>query len=832
MSTGATPASPTEDSSGSWSGIGLDLRQAVRQFAKAKGFTAATLLTLALCIGATTAIFSTVYSLMLRPLPFAESERIVELFTSAKKAGLNKMPSNVVQYLDYKQNATSYETLALWSPGQNMLGEEGAVERVWNAAISAELFDLLRVKPLLGEFFTKANNKAGEEKVVVLTQSFWVSQFGEDPAVIGKTLRYEGEPYKIIGVAPHAMSAFDAQIKFFRPLTWSPQQENPQGRYGLYIFLFGRLKPGVTVEQANAEAVVIEKRYYDQAPPPAKNFIERSGVQVEVGLFQAQRVEPVRNMLLLLQGGVIFVLLIGCVNVANLLLVRSNARQAELAIRSALGASRGLIARQLLTESLLLTGAGALLGLGVAWGALRAFNFYMGKMLPQSLPSTLDARVLGFAVLLSLVVGILIGLVPVFHVWRTNLAEVIQRSSRSASSGRGVRALSSLLVIVQVAVALMLLTGAGLLIHSFANALSVDPGLDPKHVIVGRIALPAAHRGSDEAAKGIRDRLQSAFAEIPGVTDVAWSFSTPFRGGIGINAMTLADDPLPPGSPQPGAWRVIGSVDYFKTLRLRLIEGRFLEAGDEAFPGKRFVVDENFAKKFFPKGSAIGGRISFSGRPEKIEDWPTIVGVVRNVPHNGVEDKSGNPYVYELPQGRPGGMTWFLRTERPFGDVLAAMREKLRAIDPAIPLFDTTTLEQEVSGSFDSRRAVMLLLVTFAVLALFLSALGIYGVLAYDVSQRTREIGVRGALGATREQVVGMIIKQGLWKSVIGLVAGLIGAALLSRYMTSLLFEVKPADPLVYAAVSLVLLLVASLASYVPARRAARIDPMVALRYE
>jgi predicted permease len=831
------PAGRDHDRRASWpvrtaDGIRADLRQASRQFRKSPGFTATTLVTLALCIGATTAIFSIVYSLMLRPLPFQDSTGIVEIFTSAHKAGLNKMPSNVTQYVDFKKNAKSFETLSLWGPGESMFGEEGSSERIQSAAISAELFDLLRVRPLLGSFFTAENNKTGQDNVAVLTQSFWEQHFGEDPGIIGKTIRVDSVPLKIIGVAPRAMSAFDAQVKFFRPVTWTPQQEDPRGRYALYIFQFGRLKKGVTVAQANAEIGTLEKRYYDAAPPPTRTFMERSGVRVEVGEFQAERVEPVRSTLLLLQAGVAFVLLIGCVNVANLLLVRSNVRESELAIRSALGASRATIARQLVTESLLLTGWGALLGMAVAWGSLRAFNHFMAKMLPQSLPSALDPNVLGFAVLLTVVIGVLIGLVPVFHVLRSNLVASIQQSSRSASSGRGLRFLSSSLVVVQVGVALMLLTGAGLLIHSFAKVLQVDPGFDPHGVITGRVALPAAHRSSDEAAKGIQDRLQQAFLGIPGVHSAAFSFSTPFRGGIGINALTLADDPLPPGSPQPGAWRVVVSSDYYATMKLRMVAGRFFNAGDADKADREFVVDESFARKFFPKGSAIGGKLSFGGRPEKEADWPTVIGVVKDVPHNGVEEKSGNPYVYQLPQGRPGGMTWFLRTERPAGSVIAEMREKIHAIDPTIPLFDTSTLEEEMSGSFDNRRAVMYLLMAFAGIALFLSALGIYGVLAYDVSQRTREIGIRGAIGASRGQIVQMILRQGLVKAVIGLVAGIIGALLLSRFMTSLLFQVKPADPVVYVGVAVLLLLVALLASYVPARRASRIDPIVALRYE
>lgn len=813
-------------------GVRADLRQALRQLRRAKGLSLATLVTLALGIGATTAIFSMVYTLMLKPLPFDEPERIVEIFDSAKKAGLDKMPSNVVRYQDYAKNAAAFETLALWRLDNTMYGKEGAVTQLDGAVATGELFSLLRVRPVIGRFFTRENNAEGADKVVVLTQGFWESQFAEDPGVLGRTLRLDGQAYEIIGVAPRALSALDARMKYLRPHAWPAAAEDPNRRYGLNIQLFGRLKPGVSIAQAQAEADALEKRYYDAAPPPVRAFMDRSGIKEEVGGVQAERVQPVRTTLWLLQGGVAFVLLIGCANVANLLLVRSNARQSELAIRAALGAGRGVIARQLLVESLLLTGLGALLGIGLAWGALKAINHFLAKMLPSALAMSLDWRVLGFAVALALVVGVLIGLVPVWHVLRTNLAEVIQRGSRGASSGRGVRALSGTLVVVQVAVALMLLTGAGLLIHSFTKALDVDPGLDPRHVVIGRVALPSAYRASDEAAKGVRDRMQQAFEEIPGVSAVAYAGSTPFRGGLPINALSLAEDPLPPGAPQPGAWRVIVSPDYADALKLRLVEGRFFTRADETAAGRSFVVDQSFARKFFPGKSAIGGRFSFGGRPEKDADWPTIIGVVRDVPHNGVEDKSGNPFVYQLAQGRPGGLTWFLRTARPTGDVIAAMRAKLRGIDPTIPLFDTSMLAQEVSESFDSRRAVMLLLAAFAGIALFLSALGIYGVLAYDVSQRTREIGIRGAIGATAGQVIALILKQGLWKAGIGLAIGLVGAWLLSRTMTGLLFQVQPTDPVVYAAVALVLLAVAALASWLPARRAARIDPIVALRDE
>ncbi|HEX2861055.1 MAG TPA: ABC transporter permease [Lacunisphaera sp.] len=829
----STPDDSVHSSAGLFTGVAGDIRHALRLLWKSRGISIATLLTLALCIGATTAIFSMVYSLMLKPLPFQEPERIVELYTSAKKAGLDHMPANVQFYLDYSRNASSYEELALWQFFQGLVGEGDARKRVACAKASAEIFSILRVQPVIGTFFTKEQNKPGADMVVVLTESCWKEEYQGNPDVIGKEVRIYEDVCKVIGVAPRSFEAFDARVKYVQAISWNSGAEDPRGRYGVGLQLFARLKPGVTAGQADAEAKIIEQRYVEAGPAPLKQFVDRSGMTMNVGREQEQRVEPVRPTLLLLQGGVAFVLLIGCVNVANLLLVRSNARQSELAIRSALGASRAAIARQLMIESLLLTSLGALLGIGLAWGALYTTNHYLATMLPQSMPAAIDLRVLGFAVALSVLVGVLIGVIPVWHTLRTNLAEVIQRSSRSASSGRGVRALSGFLVVAQVTVALILLTGAGLLIHSFVRALEVNPGFDPGRVVTASVALPRSLRSTDEAAAQIRQRLIDAMREIPGVDSSALAFGRPFEGGLPINAFTLENDTLPPGAPQPGAFRVIVSPGYLETLGLKLVEGRFYEEADLA-PGRRhFVVDQSFARKFFPNGPAVGGRFSFGGRPEKPEDWPTIIGVVADVPHNGVEEKSGNPFIYQIMQGgRPGGLTLFLRTTRPAGDVVAALREKVRAIDQTITLFEAGPMARVVDSSYDTRRFVMLLLVAFAGLALFLSALGIYGVLAYDVSQRTREIGVRGAIGASQGQIVGLILKQGLWKAGLGIVLGLAGAVLLSRYMTSLLFSVKPTDPLVYGVVSLVIIAVALVASYLPARRAAKIDPLVALRDE
>jgi len=830
-------ATPTQ-ASDSWvsrisAGVSGDLRYAARRLWKEKGFTSLALLTLALCIGANTAIFSMVYALLLKPLPFPEPSRIVEIYNAFPKDGFNHFPTNIVQYSDFKANAPSFDSIGLFGENMVMLGEPGSAERIHGADCTAEMFDVLGLKPVIGQFFTLKNSRIGEDKVIVLTESFWKSHYSEDPAVLGSTMRIDGETYQIVGVAPRAMEAFNAQARFLRPIAWKPADINGQARYGCYLPMYGRLKPGVPVSQGLAEVAGLEKHYYDTADAGTKGFLDNTGHKICVGLVQAEKVEPIKGSLYLLQGGVIFVLLIGCVNVANLLLTRANAQQSELAIRAALGAGRGAIARQLLVESLLMTLLGAAVGVGLAYGAVRAINHFTAKLLPDMLPVAIDASVLGCTVAVAVVVGLLIGVVPVVHILRSNLAQVIQRSSRSSSGGRGVRALSSILVTGQVAIALILLSGAGLLIHSFANAIAVNPGFDPRNLVVGSIALPSVYNDNAKSMAFERN-LTESLREIPGVENAALATGIPFEGGLPINALALKDSLLPANSSQPGAFQIGVSPDYFKTLKIQLMKGRYLDETDTAKDARwAYIVDELFEQRFFPGHSALGGHFTFGGNPKNESDWPVIVGVVRNVPHNGVEDKSNNPFVYH-PIGKfpPGGLNIIVRSTRPTADLISAIREKLRAIDPSIPLFETGTVQKAIDGSVDGRRAVMFLLGGFAALALFLSAIGIYGVLAYDISQRTREIGIRGAIGATRRQIVALIMFQGLWKTGVGLAVGLVSAVLLSHYMASMLFELKPTDPWAYLLVSLLLAAVAVAACYLPARRAARIDPIEALRTE
>jgi predicted permease len=805
-----------------------DVRYAGRVLRRNRGFTAAVVASLALCIGANTTIFSMLYALVIRPLPFEQPGRLVEIYNSFPKVGIPKLASNVGQYLDFR-HAPAFAQLALWRLDDYTLGEDNGPSRLSGAIATADVFALLRVQPLLGRFFTPENQVPGAEKVVVLTQSFWEAHFQCDPAVIGRPLRLDGEPYEIIGVAPRVLEAFDARVRLLRPLSWLPGQQF--GHTGYSPQLFGRLKPTAGMGEAELQITALEKQYYDGASPETRDFFDRTGHLIRVDAVQTQRSEPVRDSLYLLQGGVLFVLLIGCANVALLLLARLNARSGEFAIRMALGASRGAIARQLLVEGALLTGLGASCGLLLAWSGLSTANHFTAQLLPNALPFGLDSRVLGCAASIAAALALFVGLLPVFHLQGRRLSGSIH--GRGTSAGRGSQALGSVLVVAQIAFALVLLTGAGLLMRSFANVLAVEPGFDPQQVIGARIAVPP------NKEKSFPPRLEAALREIPGVeaslaTATPFLLVPPYQVSMPLGAFHLREYPLPAGMSLPSVFYCGATPSYLKTMRIPLREGRWFSESDMG-KGRAVVVDESFAKRYFAGRSALGQRLVLNGSPpQKDEDWLEIVGVVSNVRHNGVEDDSGQPFLYVPLTQMPfyGTMSVLIRTARPMSEVVALLREKVAAIDPGLPVYGAEAMKGVIRDSFSNRRGIMVLLASFSGIALLLSALGVYGMLAYDVSRRTREIGIRSAIGATRPQIAALILCQGLWKAGLGVVAGLVGAVVLSRFITSLLFAVKPTNPFVYAAVSLLMLMVAALACWLPARRAARVDPMVALRAE
>jgi predicted permease len=813
-----------------------DLRIGARALRKSPAFTLVAVLTLALCVGANAAIFSVIYALLLKPLPFPAPSKIVEIYNIFPKAGLPKEPCSIIQYLEYKNQTASYDAVGLWGSSIITVGDEGSADRITEAYCTAEMFDILGMKPVIGRFFTLEDNRPGEDKEIVLTQSFWESHFAEDPSVTSKTLRVDGETYRIIGVAPRAIEAFDARAKFIKPIAWTQHSVSQYARFALNTPLYARLKAGHSASSALSEAAAVERRYYEVAPENMKAFLDNAGHGMAVVPIQAERMRPVTPPLLLLQGAAVFVLLVGCVNIANLLLARTNSRQHEIAIRSALGASRGTIVFHFMTEYLLLILLGIGLGIGIALGCLPVANHFIVKALPNALPVALDAGALMIATGLLVLIGLAVGLLPVLNILRTKLTGGLPVNSRGASGGPSVRLFSSVLVTGQIAAALVLLSGAGLLARSFAKAISVDPGFESANVLAANIAVPGIYR-QEERGAAFHERLLRAISEIPGVESAALATSVPFRGLDNSNPFTIKDRTLPPGSPQAVAQFIGVSKEYFRTLHIQLLEGRYFDQSDITAGRNAHVVDERFARKYFPGRSAVGGRFSYDRPPgapqEKDSDVPIIVGVVRWVPHNGVEDRSNNPFIYyPIDKKTQEGLSILVRSPRKPSDLVPAFREKIRIVDRSIPLLDISTLQDAVDGSYENRKAIMVVLGGFAALALFLSAIGIYGVLAYDVSLRTREIGIRGAIGASRPQIIGLIMRQAAWKIAVGSLLGLASAVMLSRYIADLLYELSPTDPLAYASVSILLVAVALLASYLPARRAAGIDPIRALRTE
>jgi predicted permease len=810
--------------------LGRDFRFCFRSLGRSSAFSITVIVTLALCIGANTTIMSVLYGMVLRPLPFHDAGQVVEIYNSMPKGGQFKRPTSVAQFLDYKANADLFEGFALWRLWTFNLDEESDPERGIGARVTADIFTILGVQPLIGRFYTMEECVPGKDKVVVLTQSLWEKRFQSDTAVIGKVIRLSGQPFTVIGVAPRKLESLNVEATLFKPFEFSAQLTNPQTRSSLSSLMYARVKPGVSFETARAQLATLEKRYYDHvAAPVMRDFLDRGGYRVALSQVRAEQTQSVRAGLLLLQGGALLVLLLGCVNVANLMLARASARQGEFAIRQALGAGGIALARQLLTEGLVLAMAGAGLGLALAWAGLRIINTYTATIVREVAAVALDGPLLGLTLLVSLGVALFISLLPMLRIGRADLIETIQGGMRSTSAGGGLRTVSGLLVTAQVALAAILLVGAGLLFRSFDHVMAVDLGFDSKRVHHGRTALGAGYTGA-AAAKGVQDRIIAAMQEIPGVEAVSVSTNIPVNSQTPVVPLAIRGSVLDAEDTYPTAAMLVVSPGFFATMGLRILEGRDFTEADTRVSRPLFIVDQNLAMKYFPGRSAVGEGF-LGGAGNETDDWPLIIGVVQAAKLNGPEDPGQVPFAFGLMRGA-AGFSIQLRSSRSMADLLPLMRQKLREVDPSLPLYATGTLDLHIEEMLANRRGVMWLLGAFAGIALFLSAIGIYGMLAYDITQRTKEIGIRGAIGATREQILSIILRQGMSKACVGLAIGLAVAAYLSRYIASLLFQVKPTDPVVFYGAFSLLFFIALLASWLPARRATKVDPMVALRCE
>ncbi|WP_438483299.1 ABC transporter permease [Oleiharenicola lentus] len=812
----------------------MDFRFSVRSLRRAAGFSAAVIITLTLCIGANTTIMSVLYGLILKPMPFRDSGQLVQVYNSLPKTNRLRERVSIPQYLDYKANADLFAGFALWATWTFNIGEDADTERGIGARVTADYFEMLGVTPLLGRFYTMDECTPGKDDVLVLTENFWERKFNADPTVIGRIIRLGGQPFTIIGVAPRSLEAFNSDTTVLKPFEWSPVQATPRARWSPTATLYARIKPGVAHSTAQAQVLTLERRAQETAPPAMKEVLDRGGFRLGVVQVRTEQTRSVRTSLLMLQGGAFLVLLLGCVNVANLMLARANARKMELAVRQALGAGLGALVRPMVIEGLLVATAGATLGLGLAWGSLRIINRYTTAIVREVAPIALDGTVLTVTLLSAVTVALLIALLPALAIWRTNLAHSLQGGNRGALAGSRTRTASGWLVVAQVALALVLLIGAGLLMRSFSRVLNVNPGFDAARVVQGRtvFGVPGMKGMTAEGIKTTQDLILARMREIPGVEKIGCISGFPLSPTISLTNIPLRGSI--PGQPETHATAAGLNVSpgFFEAMGIRLLEGRDFNETDATFwPRRAYIIDENFARKYFPGRSAIGEAFAFGDPKLPSDQWPRIVGVVASAKLFGLEDNSETPVGFSV-MGPSAGFSMVLRTSRPAKEIIPQMRAKLRSVDPSAPLYHEGSLEEDLDNMLSNRRGVMWLLGAFAGIALLLSAVGIYGMLAYDVAQRTREIGIRGAIGASRGQIVGLILKQGLWKTGAGVLIGLGGAFYLSRYLGSLLFEVKPTDPLVFAAVCALLLVVSFLASWLPARRAAKVDPMVALRAE
>jgi putative ABC transport system permease protein len=813
-----------------------DLRFALRVLWKDRGFTATTLLTLALCIAANAAVFTVVRSVLLRPLAVPEPDRLVTIFDTYPNAGVERAGGAVPLYDDLKAQANAFESLALYQTAGRTVGGEGSPERLTGMEVTPSFFRVLRVQPALGRGFTDEEESAGKADRVILSHGLWQRMFQARSDIVGQSLRLNGVPFQIVGVMPAGFQFLDPDVAFWTPPGFDSDDHNPQQRHSHSYALFGRLAPGATVALAQQQVEAVNARELE-AMPALKPVLANAGFATFVVPFQQDLVRTVRAVLYLLWGGALFVLLIGAVNVTNLVLVRSSVRLKELATRHILGAGRGRIARQLVTETVLLTLVGGALGLVLGYWALGFVEALGLQHLPRGGEIRMDAAVVAFSLTLAAAVGVVVGLAPVVAVSRANLSTAVREEGRTGTAGRGARLTRRVLVTVQVSIACILLIGAGLLLASFERILAVSPGFTVRGIITGTVNFLRSQYGDDVKRRSLVDRSLQAIRAIPGVTAAGLTSSIPFGDNFNDSVIIAEGYVMAPGESLISPGQVIVSPGYLEALDVPLERGRFFDARDTADAPAVAIVDDRLAKKFWPDQDPIGRRLYF---PTDMNDLTavgpktrffTVVGVVGSIKDRGLVDADDRVGTYYFPydQATRSTVTFAIRTAGDPEAILPAVRRALAGVDPQLPLYDVKTMAERVEESLQQRRTPMMLAVAFGVVALFLSAIGIYGVLAYQVAQRTRELGLRLALGSSRARVFQLILHEGLVIVGIGLLVGLAGVVALKRVLQAQLFGVGALDPTVLLLVLLLLGIVALVACLVPARRATRIDPIVAL---
>ena len=815
-----------------------DLRYGARMLLVKPGFTLAAVLTLALGIGANTAVFSVIDSLLLKPLPYADSEQLVHLYNTYPKGELLVASTSIPDYLDRRAQAPALGESALWAPRSFNLNVQSAPERLNGVSTTPSLFTTLGANAMLGRTLAEDDAKAGNDHVAVLSYGMWKNQFAGDAGIVGRDLHLDGVNYRVVGVMPESFFFPDRKSDLWAPLTFTDKQRSDDERGREAYDMIGRLAPGATIAQLDAQMDAIVQHNLERvagSPRGAgwKKFVDSTGFTGRAQTMRDSWVGDLRPTLWLLQALVACVLLIACANVANLMLTRLSARQKELSVRSALGAGRMRIARQLLIESILLALIGGAAGLALAHAGVSMIrNLGLGGQ-TGGFNVTIDASVLVFSLLLALATGFVFGLFPLLSVARNRPAEALSEGGRGNSAGPGARRLRNTLVVAQTAMAVALLGVAGLLIRSYVHVQQQNPGFVSDNVLSAMIDLPK-NRYPDEASQArFYDRLLEEARALPGVKSAGLVNNLPFSGNDGSGSYLVEGRDRSSGETPHGYQQMIDE-DFFKSMQIPLLAGRTFTTQDTDTSPPVAIVDEILVKKYFPGQDPIGKRISnnYSDDPAKTQ-WLTIIGVVGTVKRDRLSEQTTKETIYAYYRQQPERYaTLALRTELAPSALIAPLREALRRIDPDQPVFDIKTMSERIALSLDDRRTPMLLLMLFAGVALVLSAVGIYGVLAFAVALRTGEIGVRLSLGAQRRDILRLVLGDGGRLTALGLGLGLAGAIAIGLAMRAQLFGVGIADPATLLGVVVLIGATALVACWLPARRAARIAPIEALRYE
>jgi predicted permease len=816
----------------------LDVKYAARSMMRAKGFALTVLLTLSVCIATNTALFAIVNSVVLRPLPVPEANSILLTSNEYPKAGVTDLnASSSGDYFDRLKEITVFESQAMFRQRDQTVEVNNLPQRIHAMAVTPSWFTLLRVNPALGRPFLEEEGEVGREREVILSHGLWEQLYAGDSSAIGRDLRISGQPFKIVGVMPAGFDFIDPEVRLWMPIAFTAE-EKTQHHSNNWTYI-GRLKPGATLEQAQAQVDALNNENLERFPQ-FKEILINAGFHTVVKPLQDMLTGGVKKTLYLLWGGAILVLLIGGLNIANLALTRLSLRRKEMATRIALGAGRMQLMRQLILENVglaLLGGAG---GIVLGAGLLRTLNVIGLEHMPRAGEVHMDATVVLVSLGLSIAAGLFVGLFPVVSASKIGINDALHEDSRTGTTGKKTRSVRQLLVAAQIGFAFALLMGAALFLTSFRRLLQVDPGFRPEGVVTASVSLPRLKYAKPEDSRGFLSRALPAVRAIPGVTKAGATDVIPLSGNHNDEVILAEGYQMKPGESIISPFRTDISPGYFEAMGISMTKGRSFDERDKEAAPRVVIVDEQLAQHFWPNSDPVGRRMYLPGNPQdllKVDEnttWLTVVGVVRNLRYEHLEDKGGSAGAYYRPieQEPDNTFSFALKTTGDSDSAVRALGAEIFRLDPDLAVFDVRSMSERIDLSLASRKTSMLLANAFGGVALFLATLGIYGVLAYLVAQRTREIGIRVALGSSRAAILRLVLQEGFQLVVTGLILGVVGAAFLQKFVATEIYGVRPLDPLILASVMALLAIVALAACAVPARRALQVDPIVALRSE